>query len=168
HPGVCPTGLQDLSCSYLNKTLCSRDSDCLPEQKCCLSHGNILQCTAVKNETALDSRSAAPHCAFGNARTPFPMSRRSNAQWWPPLSNVNHLTLQLNVMMRTENACPDRSAAMSAAEWLVRTCKVPVPCRTGNRRCVNAFSSQIKIKTSLQSRVTCNKSVLCDPVHCHK
>ncbi|CAJ0955995.1 unnamed protein product, partial [Ranitomeya imitator] len=50
HPGVCPTGLQDLSCSYLNKTLCSRDSDCLPEQKCCLSHGNILQCTAVKNE----------------------------------------------------------------------------------------------------------------------
>ncbi|XP_077148043.1 uncharacterized protein LOC143808832 [Ranitomeya variabilis] len=50
HPGVCPNGLQDLSCSYLNKTLCSRDSDCLPEEKCCLSHGNILQCTAVKNE----------------------------------------------------------------------------------------------------------------------
>ncbi|XP_073413927.1 uncharacterized protein [Dendrobates tinctorius] len=50
HPGVCPNGLQDLSCSHLNKTLCSRDSDCLPEQKCCLSHGNILQCTAVKNE----------------------------------------------------------------------------------------------------------------------
>ncbi|XP_073529713.1 uncharacterized protein [Phyllobates terribilis] len=50
HPGVCPTGLQDLSCSHLNKTLCSRDSDCLPEEKCCLSRGNILQCQKVKSK----------------------------------------------------------------------------------------------------------------------
>ncbi|KAM4043589.1 uncharacterized protein ACNLHF_013828 [Anomaloglossus baeobatrachus] len=48
HPGVCPTGLADLTCPYLNKKQCRRDSDCQPKEKCCLS-GNTLQCQAVKS-----------------------------------------------------------------------------------------------------------------------
>ncbi|XP_073528973.1 uncharacterized protein [Phyllobates terribilis] len=47
YPGVCPISLEQLSCIYLNKTLCKRDCDCPPKMKCCLSEENNLQCQKV-------------------------------------------------------------------------------------------------------------------------
>ncbi|KAG8546146.1 hypothetical protein GDO81_019687, partial [Engystomops pustulosus] len=66
HPGVCPTSLENLSCIFLNKTLCNRDSDCPKDQKCCLS-GDVLRCQVVNNEKSGSCPIPVTRC-----KTPLP------------------------------------------------------------------------------------------------